>query len=727
MWILAVFLVAISSMAHGELVVEEFEEKESIALEDLIVTAQKRIQSTQDVAISMAAYDESLMKDLGIEKTWDVASKIPNFDISFAFGNSSPVITMRGLGINDVNSNNNPSAGVYFDEVYLGSTSMLGMALFDTERVEVLMGPQGTLYGRNTTAGAISFYSKMPTEELEGYVKVGAGNYASKSIEAAISGPLVEDKLLARLAINGHKQEGHFKNRTTGDDKVGDADMRAYRATLQFNASDDLTVTASFHQGEDRSEGWPYEHFIPDGGSTGIGFFTGDYVDTDNDPFSVDSNLISPNKLDSKGGYLKFEYVLDDWEFVSVSAVESVDRITADDTDAGPAFIFNQVFTDEIDQVSQEFRGVYSGDNVELILGAFYSRDIVEGLKEVPIGPALAGGISRAIYTDYEQLAKSKSIFAHSEWVLTDSLNFIAGIRYTDEEKEFDVVNNSANFSDENEPLLQERRKLKEDDVSGTVGLQYYPSFMESSMVYGSVSKGFKSGGFDGSTISEPAQADPFVAETVIAYEIGIKSDFLNSTLRWSAAVFVYDYQDMQLNSVTSEGDSVLTNAGKAEIKGLDTTIRWRASTELEFQLALGYIDAELVKYTSDELGGDDLTGNEIPNAPKFSLNGYIRYGKYFEGHEAFAVLGIERMSSMYKTIQNNEHLESDSRTLLNLTLGIAPASEKWDVRLWAKNLTDEEYIVYGYDRTSSLIGDVYPQIYGMPRTVGLDVEFRWE
>lgn len=675
----------------------------NFVIEEIVVTAQKRTQTTQDVGISITAFTQETMEELGIDRTWDIAAQIPNIDIKNAFGNSNPVITIRGIGINDVNTNNNPSAGIYIDDVYLGSSAMLGLALHDIQRVEVLKGPQGTLYGRNTTSGAISFFTNKPTEFFEADITASVGNYNSQQIEGAVSGPF-SDNVKGRLAYYGKKQDGHYDSIYTGDTDYGDSDISSVRGILELNPSDDVLIYWSMHSGKDQSESWPYLQ---------LNAQTSEPTTNSSGPFDVNPNALSDLDNKSDGSSVTVEWAFGDYEFASVSAYEAVTRRQGRDLDAGNPdsapglpIQLSEFYDDEIKQLTQEFRLTGSFDLVEWTTGFFYSNEDIDSLKKATVG-------ANDLVTDYIQTGESYSLFGHSEWTLADEWSMIAGLRYTDESKDFDV--------DALGSSIIEHRDFSDDDVSGTLGLNYRPTM--DLLVYASASKGFKSGGFDGSTILEVSQVDPFDSETILAYEIGFKATLLENRLQWNGATFFYDYSDMQLNVNTPAG-SVLTNVGEAEIKGFDTDLWWRAVTGLDIKIGLGYLDGEITEYDATETS-DDFVGNRVANAPEWTANGLIRYEHPLSDNIMLVALtDVSYQDEVFKTIDNDDNLKSDSYSLINARLSVESADKMWSVALWGKNLADKEYVSDAYTQSSL---NVVAQMYGMPRTFGVSGTYRWD
>ena len=404
----------------------------ALQIEEIIVTAQKREQNLSDVSVAVTVFSGADIREQRLGQPVDLAAQTPNLNINETFGNSITNVSIRGLGLNDYAVNNNPAAGIYIDEVYLVSPAMLTFQLFDMERVEVLKGPQGTLYGRNTTAGAVKFISRKPTEEIEGYLSADYGRYDHFVLEGAISGQIAEG-LTGRAAVQtSQRNDGFQLNRATGD-KVGEIDRTAWRGLLNWQPSEDLDVFLNVHGGFDNSD-------------TLLVKVDNAFTPVDDgiaDPFS--SSAGNDTELDNEnyGASLTINWHLsEDLTLTSVTGYEDYERSHDEDRDGTTLVQLDGLFLNNIEQVSQELRLTYVRDDYALIGGVFYgnddvsTRDIFDAGDLLPLfGPAFA--TAKAIGNEYAQEADSYAIFGHAEWQLHEDWKFIAGLRYTEEDKEF--------------------------------------------------------------------------------------------------------------------------------------------------------------------------------------------------------------------------------------------------------------------------------------------------
>ena len=587
-------------------------------LDEIVVTAQRREQSFGDVGISGTAYTGEALAEAGVAQLTDLALLTPNVQIKYVMANSIPNVTIRGIGLNDYAANNNPAAGIYIDDVYLVSPAMLTFGMFDLERVEVLKGPQGTLFGRNTTAGTINFISKKPTDELDGYFTVDLGNYERIMAEGAIGGSFT-DTLSARFAIQTVQQgEGFQTNRLNGE-KIGEVDRTSARGELSWKPGDDVDVLLSVYGGTDTSDVWLIKIDNP--------FTTED--DGDTDPYRSGASNEPRMDLDTAGANLTVNWSLSDaLTFTSVTGYQDFSRFHVEDRDASSLIMLDGTFDNQIDQFSEEVRLTHVGDNLVLIGGAFYGEDSVDTRDEFLATDLLAllglAGVD-VIGNEYQQDTTSMALFLHSEWSFTENFKLTAGARYTDESKDFAGAYTFLIAGGTEIPLYPDVVETYDtDNVSGKIGLDY--SGIEDTLLYASVSRGFKSGGFQGQLSFDPAALQPFNDEEVLAYEIGMKTRKLGNSLELNASVFFYDYEDMQFyGGLFDSPVGVLfgiANIGDAEIKGAEADIWWRPTEGFDLRFGLGYLDTEITNSVVDGVA----TGSELPNSPEFTFSSMARY-----------------------------------------------------------------------------------------------------
>ena len=683
-------------------------------LEEILVTAQKREQRFGDVGISGTAYTGESLAEAGVVQLSDLAMLTPNVQIKDVMANSIPNVTIRGIGLNDYAANNNPAAGIYVDDVYLVSPAMLSFAMFDLERVEVLKGPQGTLFGRNTTAGTLNFVSKKPGDELEGYLTLDYGNYERLLAEGAIGGPIT-DTLGGRIAVQTIQQgEGHQTNRLNGR-KIGEVDRTAARGELSWKPSDDVSALLSVYGGTDKSDVWLIKIDNP--------FTTED--DGDTNPYRSGASIDPHMDLESTGVNLTIDWSLSDvLTLTSVTGYQDFSRWHVEDRDATSLIQLDGLFDNEIDQFSQEVRLTHVGEELVLIGGVFYGEDSVDTRDEFVATDLLAllglAGVD-VIGNEYQQDTTSMALFLHSEWSFADDWKLTAGARYTDESKDFNGAYTFLIAGGAEIPLYPDVvEKYDTDNVSGKIGLDY--TGIEDTLLYASVSRGFKSGGFQGQLSFDPAALQPFDDEEVLAYEAGMKTRKLGNSLELNASVFFYDYEDMQFyGGLFDSPVGVLfgiTNVGDAEVKGAEADLWWRPAAGLDLRFGLGYLDTEITNSVVDGVA----TGSELPNAPEFTFSSMASYEWPISGSltAEVAVAADFQDNVTYDIVRAPPEAIEGSYWLYDARIGIGSADDRWNVSLWGRNLGDEQY------RSQVIFSSVgFGETWGLPRTYGLTLTTR--
>jgi len=717
---MAMTLAALAEDAKGQ--------QKDIVLEEILVTAQKRTQNINDVGIAITAFDGKTLKELRFTQPSDIASQTPNFTVASLITNI-PNFTIRGVGVNDYAINQGTSVGSYVDQVYIASPAMMLFQMFDTERVEVLKGPQGTLYGRNTTGGAVLFSSKMPTKEFEASLDTEYGSYGKYVLEGAMGGPLSET-LTARVAFNITKSDGYQKNIVTGNTHGG-LDRKSWRALLKWEPSEDVDILFNVHGGKDNSS-------LNSLNVPGIGGPTssGGTIDT--------ANGVPYRNNKSYGGSVIANWDIGQAILTSVSGFEKLDRFEYGDTDGlkGDALI-DQILSSTIKQFTQEVR-IASHDTGPLnwVVGLYYSRDeIVDGTVYPVTGAGFQPvwfGISSSYFNldslgnSYTQISKSKAIFGQVEWEFSEQLKLTAGLRYSSEDKNLNDVTTpwtAAPGVGESGPIESGLLFPAADfsktysALSGKLALDYHIS--DDAMVYASISKGFKSGGFQGTLVFSPASIIPFDEEKVISYEVGSKITLLEGRVQLNSAMFFYDYQNLQAQgTLTGAAGGVaalfaLQNIGDAEVKGVEVDIQAIPVEGLNVGLGIGYLDAKIV----DPFIAEVKKGGRPALSPKWNISGRARYEVSLNNGSYMYVQGdFNWQDDMFLDIYETKVLHVGSRFLVNAGIGIASEDGKWTVALWGKNLSNKEYRAAGF--TGGVAGTVYS--YGAPRTYGVTASFNF-
>ena len=730
-------------------------------LEVISVTASKKSQSIQSSNVAVTAFSGDALRELNMTDSTDVASQTPGLNIGTPVGEgNNPSISLRGVGLNDFNDNNEGPIAVYRDEIYQSAMPGLTFQLFDLERVEVLRGPQGTLYGRNATGGLVHFISKKPTKEVEGFASLTLAQYNQIKTEGAISGAL-SDTVQARLSLATNNHDGYVKNRIGKD--ANEADNKAARLQVNFDLSDNLTALVNIHAADSETIAPQYQHQVTSG--EGVDFFG--YADTDNDVFAGDYNREGILSIESKGGSVNLAYSADNYEFYSVTGFEDVEKYHEEDSDVGPNSGIKPDFASQNKQFSQEFRVQFTAGEMEWMLGAYYFDNEVKGALNLDVNypGAVIDGITGApagtfgtdyvpffnYDVDYVQDTESVGLFGQVEMDLNEEFRLTLGLRYTTEERSMDYQNKTTTNPDavlnsclipagdvcdfgfgsdypgtdyfldftKNNPAVNDLNTLDDDNISGRISLDYTPS--KDLLVFANISSGFKSGGFNGGfldfTDGVEVEDVGFDAEELLSYELGFKSTLADGDVRLNATAFYYDYKNYQ--ALSFAGLSQFINNSDATVSGADIELTWLPGDNWDINLGASFINSEVDKVITR--GADPILGSEMVLAPNFSLNGLVRYQAT---NKISLQVDFNHQGEQYFDITNSEISTEDSYTVFNARVGY-DISDNLSVSAFVKNLTNEEYRVYSFDFTGP--AGLNQNFYAPPRWAGISLAYTFE
>lgn len=721
----------------------------SFAIEEIIVTAQKRTENSQDIPISINAFSGEMLGNLGIAESDELGQFIPGLEIGATNGEGSQlIIFLRGAGLNDFNSNNIGPIGVYSDDVFISSPALTAFQLFDAERVEVLKGPQGTLYGRNTTGGAIKFIANKPTDEFAFSATGSFSEFRSTDIDAAVSGP-ISDRVNARLAINKVDSEGFGRNLVDGS-RTNGVDTLSYRGFLDINLTETASILVNVHGTRVQNEGAAYTHLgLTSDGTTpcpielilqrvcvdALGYNAPQSV------FEGNYNNLQDIDLESLGGYIQADVDFGNVTLTSVTAYDDLDRIFPEETDASPNSLIEIAYDVASETFSQELRASGGNEQRNWLIGLYYLTENLDQNQTVDLFGTLrafTGGLSdpsgsvtgapilfsRSINS---QESESFAIFGQTDFALSDRLTLTVGGRYTDEERKFSargqledpLVFGPSPFVLYNAPNLE----TTSDAFSWRVALDYVlPSDI---LAYASASRGFKSGGFNGGFLSlDPIEAQqqlrPFEPEFLTAYEIGLKSDLFQGRLRLNAAVYLNDFSDLQVFTLVNTGAlplNVLDNASDAEVTGLEFELVALPTDSVTVALSGAFTNSELKNFRSSS--GTNFSGNRIAFTPETSLTGLIAYTLDVGSIGTLtAHAAVSYKSEQFFSTENSPLIGEDSYTLANTRIQFDHSSEKWHLAIFADNVTDETYRTFSFDVSDFGFNE---ESYAPPRIIGIE------
>ena len=716
------------------------------ALEEIVVTATKRATSLQDTPVTVNAFDSSTIQEAGINNASDLANMTPSLSINT---NTSPFtsrLTIRGIGTAQTDPALEPSVGMFVDGVYIGRSG-LGMSdLTDIERIEVLQGPQGTLYGKNTNAGAISITTKNPNmEEVEGYIKTSIGSRNLQNVTVAASGPIT-DNLGYRLSGNMNKQDGYLEN-ATGANENGADDWNMIGKIL-WQASDQMSVQLNLSHverdtnccGSDTLQS-PFSLSVLKAKDLTI-------IPNDSFDYQTSTNVDNEFTLEADAASLIVDYDLAMGNLISITSWDDYEFYNSYDVDGSE--LDSLAITDEFnagDSISQEIRFSSETDGaIDYQAGLFYYQQTTlrgDGTPNVVIGPdfptvmtalmnvadpqkaglvsfQVADGDYAAFNHNWE--TETLALFGQATWNVTDSLDITAGLRWSDEEKDALLDAKGVSTAPAEHPILGPIPKLI-NLMAGTIAptnferrsinkdwmLNASYDLGQDTMLFASASTASKSGGFNG--VNGPSNSREFYDEKTRSFELGVKTTLLDSRLRINATAFqteVENYQQ-QLQLETGAG-STIRNEGALEVNGIDLNIDALPLPNLTISAGLLYLN----KY---ELTEGPRTGDPLTYSADLSGNFAATYVLPVAEGTAYARLDYTFKGDHFTTVGSTYEQDLES---FNLKMGWRDG--QWDISVWGKNLTDRTYVSVAANTVAYNGNTSY--FLAAPRTVGLTASY---
>lgn len=711
--------------------------KRSSLMEEVVVSARKKAagESVQDTPIAMSAFGSDQFEAVFADDVGDLGFLMPNVELKQAGQVGVQNFTVRGMGVSGTTPSDSPAVGIFQNGVFWGTNYGGLLDTFDIESIEVLRGPQGTLFGRNVTAGAVVIKTKRPTNEFGFDAEIVAGNYGRKDFSVAVEGALIDDKLAGRLVVLDRSLDGYYNNVFTGND-FGESDTTLVRGTLVFTPSEELDLTVIL------------EDYAEDGSSqAAVGIEVPGNLPYTQVGFRQPSNwwdirLDNPGraKNDIQSATFEFNYKLDSGVITGVTGYRDVEIDHNTDFDGSEFSGFNRSIYMEQDQLSQELRFASSfSQTFEYTVGLYYyqaEQDYREGRDINNHSVVFAAG------SHLDQ--RSWAAFGEMDFDLTTDLTLTVGGRYTQEDIEAQAVawgtcpldTNIANpqrIRDLSLPCdLGDKKDADWSDFSPKLGVNY--QLNEQQMAYASATRGFRSGGYSMRGI-DISNVPAFDAEQVTAYEVGYKGDLLDEKLRLNAAVYYNKYDDLQRTILvpTTDGSGVAQstgNAAKATIQGLELDVVFQLTDALVLTAAYGYTDASFDSYQGFDVNGggydpvvDAALAKDLDftRVPKETYSASATYEFVLDDLGSLALrLAASKTGSMY--FDDVNAILEPSYTLWDASATFTDSSEHWTLALFGKNLTEEEYSFWG----SSLGALGQNRFVGPPRTVGLKVAYHY-
>lgn len=707
------------------------------SIEEVVVTAQKRAQSAQDIGVAITAFSGDDIRSLGGGSPKDLAAQSPGLSATNAQSGGVPIFSLRGIGLDDFNINNSSSVGVYIDQVFASSPAFLSFQMLDVAAVEVLKGPQGTLYGKNTTGGAITFVSNKPTEEFEAAITASYGRFSESKLEGYVSGAL-SDNVRGRFALSTLQGGDYQEDIFTGKD-YGDRDKTAFRGLLAIDLSESADVLLDIHGGVDKST--PALPVIKPEADLlgGSGNHDARHVESDVDVKKDDEGFGFAATLNKELGFATF------------TAIASYDEFEVNNLDnyGARALHIQDLRTNvEVDQSSVEFR-LTSDDSNDFtwIAGLNYSEENSEGLAgtnpadvvEIGFG-AIANDTKDDDYVDtlYDQGVVSLGLYGHTETQLNNEFKLTVGLRYSYDDVDYnsDVVDNgnydfgggealgAFSFAPAGTTFASIDENHDEESITGKVALDYAPS--DDWLFYASAATGYKGGRFYSGAVPTGQYLFYVKPEELTAFELGFKGTLLDGSLQINGATYQYDYEDRQSMILDDQFAVILANIPESELRGAELDFWWRPLEGLDLKGGIAYMDTMVTKGpTSLELNGLVPAGNvgkgsALSQAPEWSYNLVASYSwDLSSGLTARAQMDYSWKDEQLASVSDPQSGYGRVKAL-GVRFAVASADETWELALWGRNLTDENDATFAQ---STFIGEAF-QYLQKPATYGIEFTY---
>lgn len=691
-------------------------------IDDIVVTAQKRSERLQEVPIAVSAIGGDALQRQRVTQADELVSKIVNLQLTSTVGENTPIFALRGVSMSDYSLNQASPVATYYDEVYKGNFAFLGVSMYDLERVEVLRGPQGTLYGKNTTGGAVNLISRVPVlGKTEGYLNLGYGNYNRHEASGALSVPLGET-VAARIAFTAARADGWFKNQLPGKPDLAGVREYGVRGSVLFEPSDGarfiLRASTSFQN--PRNYGiysQPAAVLRP-----GLG------------RHQIESN--ATERRHARTWSVALTGTVDLNDALAITSVTSWDKGRLnfyEDTDGDGTQLFEVPYGDRATQFAQDLRLTSDfGGPFNFILGAYFNREKVynettlrfatdvdsDGLPGVTDADCALGFPAGCLVSNsFDQLKKSYAIYSDMSFELSEQLTLRGGLRFTHDkgtQSNFvsDVFGANGVFLTNLIPLS--RLSYSTSNLSGKIGADY--KINRDVMVYGNYSRGYRAPSFNAQAFFDPSELSVAKAEKISAFELGLKSQFADRRITLNMAVFNYSYTNQQfINIDPIDAAQLLLNIPSSRIRGGEVELTARATDLVTLRAGVGLLDTKIKRGL---VSGVDVSGNKLSNAPKLTFTGGADVTVMDGTSGKLSLHGdVNYSSSQYFEVLNIPRLKQKSYVLLAGHIDWESSDGRWNASLWGKNLTNKFYFTSRIDLVAGF-GRDYNHV-GTPRTYG--------
>lgn len=713
---------------------------EFYALEEMVVTAQKRVETQQEVPASFSVYGADTLESAGWGNVTDMADLTPSIEV-IGQTKTRTSIFIRGIGTNKYDIGTEGSVGIFVDGVYVPRFSSLMQNLVDLDRMEILRGPQGTLYGRNTIGGSVSLYSKEPQAEFQGKISGGFGNKDSNHVSVTLSGEVTENLVLYGGVT--HMEEGGFREETNSHER-DDQDTKAARFKASYMPSDYWESTLTVDWSKQKANAFLGEIISTNGDIFGIFPLipqsTRDAVLAAEEDSFYDSNLNDPGftKVKSLSIAFNVKYMTDDFNIESTTGFrdEEVQELVDNDRLSFDIFLQDtdqnsKTYSQEL-KISSEEGGAYSmDDNLEWLVGVFFYRDDADRSDKLNLGidgalgglPSLTPPILPPYFFDFlvDLETSSWAIYGQASYYFTEELSLTLGGRFSRDTKKFTYSENAVPASILANDIFSFDDTIRFESTDPKIVLEYEPLWAYDVNVYASYQQGYKSGGIQFlARRLEVAQAS-FDKEVLKAFETGIKTRWLDQKLQLNASIYHYDYSDQQIQAIVNFNGAtqvVTTNAGESTIDGFETDLMYLIGPDFLVQASYSYIDASFDKFITPDL--IDLSGNVLPATPRHAAWLSGQYTLTMNDWESTLRLDYAWRDDLVFTPDGE--FGQDAYGLFNASLTLIDPNDSVTIRVECTNCADTKY------RTAitPLTGNSGWQASGDRRRFGIEMEYRF-
>ncbi len=735
----------------------------SLALEEVLVTATKREQSMQDVAVAVTALDASMIQEAQINSSEDLTFLVPSLNLQKGSNPRQTSFSIRGIGTQSFSSAAEPSVSTMVDGVVMGRSGQSFMQLLDVQRVEVLRGPQGTLFGKNSTAGVVHIITQNPTEDHTGELMGTVISDDEYRGGLTLSGPIT-DNLGYRLTANGSNVDGYTKNYYDGDYLNGTEDW-SVRGKLRWFPTEALELKWVSDYGDVTTDGTtsPIRSLEPYGGNDDqiqgiLDSIAPVQPGDENDEVNINSIPFSDST--SWGHSLEANWEIGDFILTSITAYREYEVDGFGDVDGQPinALGFDQYGGSDQNQFTQEFRITSPADGViTYVAGLFYFDQEVERTfrRELELIPGLPG----IAVADMEVDTTNWAAFGEATWNFSDAWRLILGARYTEDDLDY-VFGRTREGLPIGIPAPVEPTKgdTEEDDLSGKVALQW--DYSDEGMTYLSYAQGYKGPAFDVAFGTDPTDLPRVEPETSDSWELGLKTSLLDGQIRLNAALFYSEYQDFQsqaffdpdgptgctpdnpgCNPDNQTGTFILINAGEVTTQGLEIDFLAQVTENLRLSGGVAFIDASIEDYPAgpcsdgqkfrDECpdGLQDLSDGDLPFSPDWKASLTASYVLALDASFDVVFKGsVRAQDDVLYSITQDENTIEDSYSIFDASVVFESHSDRWDATLFVKNIGDEFYASGIVSAPSALLPNGYNHRYAKlaGRNYGLEMRYRW-